>query len=155
MGTNSQRPKLEPELNQEVRVRLLKDTPFTGENGYGKYYLYSVQDMGDGAEKAFFAPQDIHDLIIEKRLVKGSEFVLRKVPFQNGKKITSKLELTVISAPPPAAEPVATGSDNLKDLLLQCVKDAADVVRESGMQFSMEETQKLAGTLFIARSKQF
>ncbi len=149
-GTTT-RAKLEPEVNQEVRVRLLKDKPFTGENGYGKYYLYSVQDLDDGEEKAFFAPAEIHQIIEEKKLPKGSEFIIKKVPYQNGKKIGSKLELSLVSvaAPPP---PVPQ-SDNLKQLLLDCILDAADIVKQAGIQFSNDELQKLATTLFIQRSR--
>lgn len=43
--------------------------------------------------------------------------------------------------------------DNLKAILLQCVKDAAEVIRDSGIQLGNDELQKLATTLFIARSK--
>lgn len=154
MGTNNgNRPKLEPELNQEVRVRLLKEKPFTGENGYGKYYLYSVANAENGEELAFFAPQEVHDIIVEKGLTKGSEFIVRKIPYQNGnKKITSKLELSLVNSAAPA-QPTAQSTDGLRDLMLQCVQDAAFVVANSGVQFSNGEVQKFATTLFIARSK--
>jgi hypothetical protein len=37
--------------------------------------------------------------------------------------------------------------------MLQCVKDAADIVRDSGVQPRNDELQRLAVTLFITRSK--
>ena len=43
--------------------------------------------------------------------------------------------------------------DNLKAIMLQCVKDAADIVRDSGVQLGNDELQRLAVTLFITRSK--
>jgi hypothetical protein len=44
-------------------------------------------------------------------------------------------------------------TDNLKGILLQCVKDAAEVIRDSGIQLGNDELQKLATTLFIQRAK--
>jgi hypothetical protein len=150
-GTATQRTKLEPELNQEVRVKLLKDKPYTGENSRGKYFLYSVVDLTSGEEKAFFAPDYIHDVIAEKHLGKDSEFILKKVPFQNGSKISSKLELSLVKVAEPL--PVSPQTDGLKEILLQCVKDAAEVIRSSGVQLGNDELQKLATTLFIQRTR--
>ncbi len=159
MGTNNgngttTRGKVEPGLNQEVRLRLLKDKPFTGENGYGKYYLYSVQDLDDGEEKAFFAPADVHQVIEDKKLTKGSEFIIKKVPYQNGKKIGSKLEISLVSvAAPSPVQHSEHNPDNLKQILLGCIMDAAEIVKQAGVQFSNDEIQKLATTLFIARTR--
>ena len=44
-------------------------------------------------------------------------------------------------------------TDNLIAIMLQCVKDAADIVRDSGVQLGNDELQRLAVTLFITRSK--
>jgi hypothetical protein len=150
-GTATQRAKLEPALNQEVRVKLLKDKPYTGENTRGKYFLYSVVDLASGEEKAFFAPDYIHAIILEKNLGKDSEFILKKVPFQNGSKISSKLEISLVSVT--SKVPVSSQTDGLKEILLQCVKDAAEVIRSSGVQLGNDELQKLATTLFIQRAK--
>jgi hypothetical protein len=150
-GTATHRAKLEPALNQEVRVKLLKDKPYTGDNSVGKYFLYSVVNTETGEELAFFAPDYIHDIIAEKHLGKDSEFILKKVPFQNGSKISSKLELSLVKVAEPL--PVSSQTDGLKEILLQCVKDAAEVIRSSGVQLGNDELQKLATTLFIQRAK--
>ena len=150
-GTATHRAKLEPALNQEVRVKLLKEKPYIGENSVGKYFLYSVVNLVSGEEMAFFAPDYIHDIIVAKHLGKDSEFILRKVPFQNGSKITSKLELSVVSVA--AKVPVSSETDGLKEILLQCVKDAAEVIRSSGIQLGNDELQKLAISLFIQRTR--
>jgi hypothetical protein len=47
----------------------------------------------------------------------------------------------------------STDSDNVKQILLQCVKDAAEVIRDSGIQLGNSELEKLAATLFITRAK--
>jgi len=166
MGTNNgngttTRAKVEPELNQEVRLRLLKDKPFTGENGYGKYYLYSVQDLDDGEEKAFFAPAEIHQIIDDKKLTKGSEFIVKKVPYQNGKKIGSKLELSLVSvaaktpAPPISThQPISQATDNLKEVMRQCLVEAVEIVHSlPDIPFQADSIRSICASLFIARTK--
>jgi len=159
MGTNNgngtQRPKLDPELNQEVRVRLLKDKPYTSENSVGRYWLYSVQNVDTDEELAFFAPPEIHQIIEEQKLGKGSEFLLKKVAHQNGtKKVTAKLELSFVSSSSIKA-PTSPAEDNLKDTLLQCVREAASIVNEvkDEVAFRVEDTRSLSLTLFIAKTK--
>jgi hypothetical protein len=142
------RPKLELNPGEEVTVTLLKDKPMVGENGYGPYYLYSLRTL-DNTEVSFFSPPEIHQIIEEKRLGKGSQFILRKPAQHNGQK--SKLEIALIGNGNGAAK--SDDGDDLKQLLLQCIRDAADIVKEAGIQFSNDELQKLATTLFIQRTR--
>jgi hypothetical protein len=154
-GTTT-RAKVEPGLNQEVRLKLLKDKPFTGENGYGKYYLYSVQDLDDGEEKAFFAPADVHQIIEDKKLTKGSEFIIKKVPYQNGKKIGSKLELSLISvaAAPPPVSSTQPSADNLKEIMRQCLAEAVEIVHSlPDIPFQNDDIRAICASLFIARTR--
>jgi len=146
---NGNPPKIELELNQEARLKILKPV-YQGQNSYGKFYLYSVADLDTGETKSLFAPDEIHSIIQEKKLGVGSEFLLKRV--QNGKQGNSKLELSLVSTPSPSVpnEPVP---DNLKQLLLICILDASDIVKQSGIQFSNDQLQKLATTLLIARTK--
>lgn len=66
----------------------------------------------------------------------------------------AKVEFSIIGeAEPQHTTPAPQGSDNLKEILLQCVIDAADVIRSSGIQLGNDELQKLATTLFIQRAK--
>jgi len=154
MGTNNgngtQRPKLELEVGQEVQLKLIKDKCYQGKNSVGPYFLYSVQDLDDGEEKAFFAPEDIHRVITDLKLGKDSVFNLKRV--KNGKPGSSKLELSLVNTQsiPSKGDPI---SDNLKQLLLQSIRDAVEIVKEAGIQFSNDELQKLATTLFIQRSR--
>ncbi len=142
---NGNRPKLELPQNQPVRLKLLKQAPYTGENSHGKFYLYSVAGT-DGIEMAYFASEDVHKLIQTNRLTAGAEIQLTK----KGKAV----EFAIIGQALPEVLPaVAAGDDGLKAILLQCVQDAAEVIRESGIQLGNDELQKLATTLFIARSK--
>ncbi len=92
----------------------------------------------------------------------GDEFILRKTAVQNGKKLTPQISIEFVEKPVPQApsqaitsEPLAVSSppDRLKEILLQCVLDAAEVIRNSGIQMGNDELQKLATTLFIQRAK--
>ena len=142
---NGNRPKLELPQNQPIKLKLLKPSPYTGENSHGKYYLYSVVDS-DGIEMAYFAGEDIHNLIQANNLKTGAEVQLTK----KGKTVEFAIIGQAIPEVPPA---VAAGDDGLKAILLQCVKDASEVIRESGIQLGNDELQKLATTLFIQRAK--
>lgn len=142
------RPKLELIQDRPIRLTLLKDKPFIGNNSFGSFYLYHTKD-DEGVEYSYFADADIHNLIQEHKLKSGSSFILQRVATMNGKKSGSKVEFSIVGE----QETSTSGSDNLKELLLQCINDAADVIKSAGIQFSNDELQKLATTLFIQRSR--
>ena len=147
------KPKLELLLDRPIKLTLLKDKPYVGQNNYGEFYLYSARD-DQGIEYSYFADAPIHQLIQEHKLKAGSSFVLQRVATMNGKKMGSKVEFSIIGEPEPMPQTASSqGSDNLKELLLLCVRDAADVVKAAGIQFNNDELQKLATTLFIQRSR--
>ncbi len=159
-STNGSKPKLELALNESVRLKLLKDKCYEGMNGYGAFFLYSVEH--DGTEKAFFATTEIHNAIVSAKLKTGDEFILRKTAVQTGKRLTPQISIEFVERLQTTATPDhhipdpvdgALTHDNLKEILLQCVKDAAEVIRNSGIQMGNDELQKLATTLFITRSK--
>jgi hypothetical protein len=141
---NGQRPKLELEPGEEAKVTLLRDKPATGRSDFGPFTAYSLA-AEDGTEMVFFAPSEIHQIIEQQKLGKGSQFILRRPIQQNGKK--PRLEIALI------AKGSAPAEDGFKAILLQSIRDAADVVRDSGFQFSNEEMQRLATTLFIQRTR--
>ena len=162
-STNGSREKLTLNLNESARLRLLKDKCFEGQNSYGAFFLYNVEHYG--IEKAFFATPEIHHAIVEAKLTAGNEFILRKTAVQNGKKLTPQMSIEFVERQQAAPMPIPTltrsaegsvpavAQDNLKAIMLQCVKDAADIVRDSGVQLGNDELQRLAVTLFITRSK--
>lgn len=154
MTTNGQRPKLEPELNQEVRVKLLKDKPYTGENSFGKFYLYEVEEVGSGESKVFFAPDYIHSAIEAQNLTKGSEFVLRKIPYQNGSKITSKLEITIVNTPPALMDHVSSTGDSVTETMEKSLREAVEMTKRiEGVPWRSEDIQRIAVSLFINRMR--
>ena len=165
MGTNNgngtaTRAKVELALNQEIRLRLLKDKCYIGENSVGKYFLYSTVNTETGEEMAFFAPEEIHAIIIERGFGKGSEFTIKKIALQNGKKIGSKLELSLVSSvlpAPPASTPQPVSqahADNLKETMRQCLTEAIDIVRSlPDIPFQNDDIRAICASLFIARTK--
>jgi hypothetical protein len=155
MANNNTRPKVDLKLNEPVRLKLLRDTPYEGENSYGPYYLYTVEESGE--EKAYFATQDVHLKIRESKLVQGDEFILEKTATQKGKRVIT--EIAFEAMPVERTNGNGNGSfhangDDLKKIMLDCLRDAVDVTRAvDGVPFQTEDIQKLATTLFITRSR--
>ena len=154
---NNNRPKIDLKLNEPVRLKLLRDEPYTGENSYGAYYMYSVEESGE--EKVYFATQEVHMKIREKKLRTGDEFLLEKTATQKGKKVITEITFEAMPAEPTngsgsAGDHIGTNgdNDNLKEIMHQCLKDAVEVTHAlEGVP--TENIQKLATTLFIQRSR--
>ena len=153
--TQNGKPKVEIGLNQEAKLTLLRDKCYEGKNNFGAYYLYSVQQ--DGEEKAFFATPDVHQAILEAGLKTGDTFLVRKRAVQNGRRVMAEIGFEIVEKIPSGVREMnkntgQVADDLLKDVLLQCVKDADYVIRNAEGQIS-EEVQKLATSLFIARTR--
>jgi hypothetical protein len=146
-----QNPKLELKLNESVKVTLLKDKCYQGENGFGKYYLYTVSH--DGVEKSFFAPEDIHQQIVAHGLRTGSEFILHKRASQNGKKITGELIFEAVKQESIQLEPT-NGTDHFREIMDQCLRDAIAITRGiQGVPMQAEDVRAISSCLFIARTR--
>lgn len=147
------KPKLDLLLDKPIKLTLLKDKPYIGNNNYGEFYLFNVKD-DQGVEYSYFADNSIYQLIQEHKLKAGSSFVLQRVATMNGKKMGSKVEFSIIGEPEATATaPISPAADNLKSILLTCLKDAADAVREAGLQFNSQEVERIAVAIFIQRSR--
>ncbi len=157
MGTNNgNKPKVDPQLGEEVRLKLLKDKPHIGESNYGKYFLYNVEDLADGTAKSFFAPDYVHDAIQMSGLKSGSEFTIKKITQDdtNSGKPVVRLQLALIGSNGPK-EQRTESADTFKEIMLQCVKDAAEIVGSvKEIPFQTSDIRSLSATLFIARTKQ-
>ncbi len=145
-------PKLELKLNESVRVKLLKDRCYEGQNAYGPFYLYSVS-TGNG-EMSFFAPADIHQQIIGHELHAGSEFILHKKAAQNGKKITGELVFEAVPGQVSVKPVNGNGADKFKEIMQQSLQDAIDITRSmKDVPFQAEDLRSICSCLFIARTK--
>ena len=137
--------------NKDTRIRLLKSKPYIGKNGQGEYRMWTFTDLEDNETKVFFAPEDAHAVL--QNVGEGSELILRKVPMQDGSKISPKFELTVVNAVARRENGHNGKSDNFKELLSTSMRDVIEVVKESGIQFSNDEVQKLVSTVFIQKTR--
>ncbi len=140
-------PKLELKLNESARVKLLRDKAYEGQSNYGPYFLYTVEEAG--IEKSFFAPEEVHAQIQAHGLKAGSEFLLKKVAAQNGKKINGQLVFEPINGEAHPDPKPANASDNFKELMRQSIEDAVEISKAvPGL-----DVQRIGTAIFIARTK--
>ncbi len=157
-GNGAKNPKVELNLNESATLRLLKDKPYSGENNFGPYYLYSVSH--DGVQKAFFTTPDLHQKIAEAGLKTGDEFKISKVAVQNGKKVTAKVEFSVVSkGPSPNVKqedgiPFEVPQDGYRELMERSLKDAIEATKAvNTVQWSVEDIKSVGLTIFIQRCR--
>ena len=96
---SNNRPKLDLQMNQPTRIKLLRNEPLVGENGHGKYFMYAVTNEA-GEELVWFAPSPAHDVIQSQQLKAGSEIIVKLT----GK---NKVEVSILGK---AAEPEHTSN---------------------------------------------
>jgi hypothetical protein len=155
MSENEKRQKVEISLNQEARLKLLRDKAYTGQNSFGNYYLYSVSE--DGVEKSFFATEDIHKRILEEGLRAGDTFLIRKKAVQDGRKVQVKIEFEVVDKTPFSLPEKRNGnghSDDFKELMKACVSEAVQITKEvNTIPWQNEDVRSIALTMFIQRAR--
>ena len=88
------KPKLELQVNIPTTIKLLQSEPATGENSYGKWYLYSVEC--NGTEYSYFAPEKVVQLLKENNVVQDDEVVITKKLVKNGKINITDYEVCVL-----------------------------------------------------------
>jgi hypothetical protein len=155
----TERRKLELQLNQPTEIELLYDEPVVGKSQFGDYFLYAVKTKE--AEFAFFAPEEIHQELQAHK--KGDKVVVTKLAAQRGTKLITKyvVESNVavnkdIKRTPEeneqgdAIEEKPKQTDQLYSIMLNCYKDAFQIQTDLN---GMVDIEKIAITLFIARSK--
>lgn len=158
----TQRSKLELELNTPRRFMLIFDNPLTGQSRHGTYWLYALCDENTGEEFSFFAPnQEVHEQL--SKFNAGDTVELLKLATQKGKSVLTEYTVTPANGGPlksklngngnahaavQHAEPSA--SDAFFRILESCY---ADAIRLQEKFNGMVDVNRLAITLFIARSK--
>jgi hypothetical protein len=134
-------PKLELQEHTPIKLKLLHDKPLEGKNGHGPYTMYGVLNEA-GEELVWFAPASAHEVIQSQQLKKGSEFIAKLI----GK---DKVEISILGK---SAEPEPK-PDNLKDIMIQSMRDAADIVAAvPDLAFRVEDARSIGLSLFIART---
>lgn len=149
---NGNRQKVELALNSEAKLTLTKDKCYEGTNAYGAYYLYSVEEEGEG--KSFFASPEVHQQILESGIRTGDQFVVRKKAIQNGRKVIARIDFEVLSkqtTPPPNGE---GHQDHFKQLMKECLAEAVEITKEvNTIPWQNEDLRSIALTMFIQRAR--
>ena len=142
-----ERKKLDLQVNTPTNLQLLFDSPLTGDNTYGKYYMYAVKN-GDGTEYSFFAPQEVHEQLKDKP--KGTKFQITKTATQKGKKLVQDfvVEFPENGKQKKEIEPKQEETEYF-DAMLKSYDEATKIQNK----FSAVNLNQCAVTLFIARTK--
>ncbi len=130
--------------SQPIKLKLLHDQPLIGENGHGKYTMYAVENE-TGEQMVWFAPSTAHDVIQSQQLKTGSEIIVKLIA-------KNKVEVSILGK---AAEPERDSKpDNLKNVMIQSMRDAAEsVAAVPDLGFRAEDARAIGLSLFIARTK--
>ncbi len=83
MPENKQRDKLPIKANVEIEVTLCFDTPIIGKGPHGEYRLYAVDF--EGTEYGWFASEQAHEILRERRHGKGDKIRILKDEYEDGK----------------------------------------------------------------------
>jgi hypothetical protein len=155
----TERRKLELQLNKPTEVELLYDEPVIGSSQYGEYFLYAVKSEGN--EYAFFAPVEVHQEL--QSLRRFDKAIITKLAAQRGTKLITKyvvesnveVNKEIKSTPEEMGqggdiEGIPNQTDQLYSIMLNCYKDALNIQTDLN---GMVDIEKIAITLFIARSK--
>jgi len=86
--------KLELQVNIPTTVKLLQASPATGENSYGKWWLYNVEC--EGTEYSYFAPEKVVNILNENDVVQDDEVVITKKLIKSGKKNITDYEVHIL-----------------------------------------------------------
>ena len=150
----TQRAKLELPINKPVEIELLFDEPVTGSSQYGKYFMYAVRS--EGIEYSFFAPEEVNEEL--RSFHKGEKAVITKLAAQRGTKLVTTYEVKASGVKERVSQPISypesteesAERDRYFEVMLQSYRDGLEISRELN---GMADPEKIAVTLFIARSK--
>ena len=96
--------KLELQVNLPTTIKLLQTDPATGENNYGKWWLYNVEC--NGTEYSYFATEKVVKILQENNVGLDDEVVITKKIVKSGKKNITDYEVHVLETT--HSEPVVT-----------------------------------------------
>ena len=140
---------MELQLNQPMKVRLLKNKPYAGKSEFGSYLLFSVEV--DGEERALFVDADVNKKIQDLNVQSGDQIMLTKIAVPNGTKVKSEVLVELIEHQKRTQSTVS--GDSLKQIMEQSLREAVEITRSvQGVPFQNEDIQKIASCLFIART---
>ena len=86
--------KMELQVNIPTTIKLLQTDPATGENNYGKWWLYNVEC--NGTEYSYFATEKVVKILQENNVGLDDEVVITKKIVKSGKKNITDYEVHVL-----------------------------------------------------------
>ncbi|MBK7446154.1 MAG: hypothetical protein IPJ45_09040 [Ignavibacteria bacterium] len=95
---------MELQVNIPTTIKLLQTEPATGENSYGKWWLFNVEC--EGTEYSYFPPEKVVKILKENNVVQDEEVVITKKLIKSGKKNITDYEVHVLETT--HSEPVVT-----------------------------------------------
>jgi hypothetical protein len=130
----AKKPKLDLNEGEEVQVKSTHAQPVSGRSDFGDYHMYGVA-KADVTECVFFAPDEIHQIISDRKLPRGSEFVLRKVK--------GKLSMALTGN---GQEPKEENSgDGYRELMELSLRDAIEATRAlNSVQWDVDSIRSIA-----------
>jgi len=72
------------QVGEPKKLTLSFDTPKTGTNNYGNWYMYGFKSEIDSDEDCFFATPTLHDMIQKLGAKEGDEITIEKCPPEEG-----------------------------------------------------------------------
>ena len=137
--------KLDPQINEPVLLELLYDNPLVGKNDYGEYYCYKVK-TDKGAEVSFFAPEQIHKKLKDKK--RSDKFELTKTAVQKGKKLVTGFEIKFLDNGREEKDSETKSKENgYFEAMLKSYEDASRIQQK----YSAVNLNQCAVSIFIAR----
>jgi len=140
-----ERKKLELEVNKQVSLALLFDSPIEGESQYGKYFMYGCTNGNE--EFNFFAPLKVHEALKDKS--RGTKFQLTKTATQKGKKLVQDFDIKFLNGGEQSSPKTEQTDSELFNAMLQSYDEATKIQSK----YSAVNLNQCAVTLFIARTR--
>ncbi|MFA8451814.1 MAG: hypothetical protein ACEPOW_14055 [Bacteroidales bacterium] len=133
------RPKLELELNQPYRLRLLYDQPIIGDSPYNRdYFLYGVIDTITSIEYCFFPTEEVHQKFQSLQLKQNDEFIIVKKALEKGSRLVVEYEVTKLDSKAQASQEASQEASNrgfeaddnwgIKKLMAECIREANEIL---------------------------
>jgi len=151
---NNTKAKLELQINIPKKIKLLQDQPATGENQYGKWWLYNV--LSNDQEQSFFAPEPVVKFISENGLKRNSEIEITKKLVKNGNKNTADFQIEIVSNGKSQDTSTNTNDTNNQkrndyENMVEALKEALKI--KEYLKSDIIDVNKIGITLFIQKCK--
>jgi len=142
-----ERKKMELQVNQPTKIKLLFDDCVEGSSQYGKYFLYAVQNGDGNSEYSLFAPDQLHEQL--KKFKKNDELIVTKIAAQRGTKLIVAYEVQKQNIPSTAEDSTSIANTEDDFFYTAMEKSFEQALRIQSKFNGMANVNQIAITLFI------